>query len=366
MDFEITVRYSGGDYVVHGGRGAIARAGEYIRAASPSARQAVIITDEYIRPLYSRTLGASLEGADFKVVIVTLPAGEDGKDVNNLFALYREFLAAGLGRGDVIVALGGGAVSDVAGFAAATFKRGMPWAVVPTTLLSQLDACIGGKVGVDFEGFKNVVGAFYHPMAVAVDTQLLATLPARHLVAGFAEAVKYGILIGGDYWTKLEDNAGSLLAGAGPLDEIIAGGLAYKAAVVERDDRDFGQRHLLNLGHTIGHALESASRFRLPHGEAVAVGLVYTCLLAELRGHMATDEVIRVVQLLRRFGLPTYLPTLPLERIVRALVGDKKMVNGDIFMAIPYGIGSVVLEPVPLTVLSHLLPQVHALARRMR
>ncbi len=363
--FEIEVKCNVGSYRVHGERGGVARAGRLIRAALAEARRAVVVTDEQVRPLYLKPLAASLGDGGFAVTATAVPAGEEAKSAEHLGELYRAFAGAHVTRADVVVALGGGAVSDVAGFAAATFKRGIPWAVIPTTLLSQLDACVGGKVGVDFDGVKNLVGAFYQPAAVVVDGEFLATLPRRHLSAGLAEAVKYGLLAGEELFSFLEDNAPAVLAAGEELDFVVERSLAYKAQVVAADERDRGERHLLNLGHTFGHAFESASRFTLHHGEAVAVGLVYTVLLAELWGAMATEDVIRVVALLRRFGLPTFLPVLKAEAVVAALAADKKVAGDDVYMALPHAPGKVIVEPLPLAAVAKLLPQVHRLARRM-
>ncbi len=364
--FEIKVKYGGGVYTVHGERGGLARAGKILRAALPAARRAYVVTDEHVRPLYLKALAASLADGAFEVAAASLPAGEEAKTVGHLGNLYREFAAAGLTRADAVVALGGGSVSDVAGFAAATFKRGVPWAVVPTTLLSQVDACLGGKVGVDFEGVKNQVGTFYQPAAVVVDGELLTTLPAKSMSSGLAEAVKYGMLLGEDFFAYLEANITPLLRGGPELDVVVEKGLAYKAGVVAADERDVDQRHLLNLGHTFGHAFESSSRFGLPHGEAVAIGLAYTALLAELRGAMKTEDVIRVARLLSRFNLPTHLPSLQLDRILGAIAADKKIEGGAVYMAVPHGLGAVIVEPVPLRALAQFLPQIHALARSMK
>lgn len=363
--FELTVKHALGSYQVHGDRGALDRVGRYARAALPDARRAFVVTDEQVRPLYLKPVIASLREAGFEVTWGAVPGGEDAKTALHLEALYRAFAAAKLSRADVIVALGGGTLSDLAGFAAATFKRGVPWVVVPTTLLAQLDACVGGKVGVDFDGLKNQVGAFYHPAAVVVDGALLATLPAKHISAGLAEGVKYALLSGPEFMSYLEEHAAALLKGGAELDFVVAEALAFKAAVVSADERDQGRRHLLNLGHTFGHAFESVSRFTLHHGEAVAVGLVYTALLAELRGAMSTEDVIRVAALLRRFNLPTHLPSLQLRGIVEAMVADKKVEGEEVFMAVPRKPGNVIVEPVLIRTLAELLPQIHQLARQM-
>jgi 3-dehydroquinate synthase len=363
--FDIEVRYCGAAYRVHGERGALARAGNVLRAAAPGARRAVVVTDEHIRPLYLKALAPALERAGFAVRSTTVPAGDEAKNFAQLAELYREFAAGVVSRSDVVVALGGGSVCDVAGFAAATFKRGVPWAVVPTTLLAQIDLCLGGDVGVDVDGLKNQVGTFHQPTAVIVDGELLATLPVKHLSAGLAEAVKYAVLGGEETLAYLENNAPLFLRASAELDVVVERGLRYKASVLATGERERGESHLLNLGRTLGRAFESASRFALGHGEALAVGLVYTGLLSELRGEIATEAVIRVAALLRRFNLPTYLPTLNLDKTLEALVVGKPTAGGEIYLAMPRDIGRVVVEPVAIRAVAELLPQIHRLARSM-
>ena len=363
--YDIEVKHAGSSYRVHGERGALARTGSLLREAAPDARRAVIVTDEHVKPLYLKALVPALERAGFAVRSVAVPAGDEAKSLDQLANLYREFAAAVVSRSDVVVALGGGSVSDVAGFAAATFKRGVPWAVVPTTLLAQLELCLGGDVGIDVDGLKNQVGTFHQPRAVIVDGELLATLPAKHLSAGLAEAVKYAVLGGEEAFAYLENNAPLLMRAGVELDAVVERGLRFKASVLASRERGRGENHLLELGHTLGRAFESASRFSLSHGEALAVGLVYTALLSELRGEIATEAVIRVAALLRRFNLPTYLPTLNLDKTLEALVAGKPTAGSEIYVAMPRDIGRVVVEPVAVRAMAELLPQIHRLARSM-
>jgi 3-dehydroquinate synthase len=363
--FEIKVEHRDGVYIAHGERGALARTGKLLRGALPEARRALTVTDERIRPLYLKSLLQALVAADFEVGEVTTEAGEVAKNEQHLAGLYRAFAQARIHAGDVVVALGGGSVLDVSGFAAATFKKGVPWAAVPTTVLSQIDLCLGGDVGVDFEGAKNQVGTFHHPSAVVIDGELLATLPGKDLAAGLAEAAKYALLEGEDFFGYLEDNAAGLLRAGPALDAVVERGLSYKAAVLSAGKDTRRERRLLRLGHTLGHAFEAATRYALPHGEAVAVGLVYTALLSELRGELATEVVIRLVALLRRFHLPTHLPALHLDKILAALVPDGGTVDGDVYVAMPRAVGQTIVEPVPLRAVAELLPQVHRLARSM-
>ncbi len=362
--FEIEVKHAGGSYRVHGERGALARAGKVFRRAAPDAGRAFIVTDEHIRPLYLKALATALAEADFDVRSATVAAGEEAKGVEYLAGLYREFAAAAFTRADVVVAFGGRSVGEVAGFAAATFKRGVRWGVVPTTLLAQIDSCLGGEVGVDFDDVKNQVGTFYQPVAVVVDGELLTTLAAKYLSAGLAEAVKYAVLEGEELFSFLEDNAAALLRAAPELDDVIERGLSYKAAVLSADGRDRDERYLLNFGRTLGRAFERASRFALSRGEALAIGMVYTALLAELRGEIDTETVIRLATLLRRFNLPTFLPTINLAKTLEALAAGEKA-PAEIYVALPRGIGRVIIEPVPVRAAAELLPQIHRLARSM-
>lgn len=363
--YDIEVKHAGASYRVHGERGALARAGSLLREAAPDARRTFIVTDEHVRPLYLKALAPALERAGFAVRSAAVPAGDDAKSLAQLADLYRDFTAAVVSRSDVVVAFGGGSVCDVAGFAAATFKRGVPWAVVPTTLLAQLELCLGGDVGIDVDNLKNQVGTFHQPRAVIVDAELLATLPAKHLSAGLAEAVKYAVLGGEEAFAYLENNAPLLLRASVELDAVVERGLRYKASVLASRERGPGEYHLLELGRTLGRAFESASRFALNHGEALAVGLIYTALLSELRGEIATEAVIRVAALLRRFNLPTYLPTLNLDKTLEALVAGKPTAGGEIYVAMPRDIGQVIVEPVAVRTVAELLPQIHRLARSM-
>jgi len=262
------------DYEVLVGRGALARLGEEARRAAGGDR-AVVCCDENVAPLYLEPARESLAGAGYEVSSIVIPAGERQKSLSRAEEMYGVLYDRGVRRSDLLVALGGGVVGDLAGFAAATYQRGVRLVQAPTTLLAQVDAGLGGKVAVDFRAGKNYVGTFYQPWLVVADLELLGTLPAAELRSGAAEVAKYGLLAGGELWTLAAALASGGLTAARVGDELVAGCAASKLAVVATDEREeTGARAVLNLGHTIGHAIEAATAFsRYSHGEAVALGL---------------------------------------------------------------------------------------------
>jgi 3-dehydroquinate synthase len=272
-------------------------------------------------------------------VVIELPDGEEHKTTATLGMLYDRLLEAGIERRSPIVALGGGVVGDVAGFAAATLLRGLPIMQVPTTLLAQVDAAIGGKTGVNHGAGKNLIGAFHQPCAVLADVDVLRTLPRREYVAGLAEVVKYGLIGDAALFVALERELDALLQlETAPLVRVIAGCVRQKAAVVAADEREVaGGRAVLNFGHTVGHGVEALTEYRrFLHGEAVAIGMVAACRVSHALGLCAPDLVTRVQALLGRAGLPTELPTeLRGPQLAVAMRTDKKMAGGRVrFVAI--------------------------------
>ncbi|HVE77600.1 MAG TPA: 3-dehydroquinate synthase, partial [Gemmatimonadaceae bacterium] len=253
-------------------RGALGRLGEIVRAAAPAHRY-VVVTDEQVGPLYAERARAAFGDAD----VLAVPPGEVHKTRESWARLTDAMLARGHGRDTTVVALGGGVVGDLAGFVAATYMRGLPLVQVPTTLLAMIDAAIGGKTGVDTAAGKNLVGAFHPPAAVVADPDVLATLPAPHLRAGLAEAIKHGVVADEAYFDFVREALPSLLAADGwageSMTELVAVSARIKAEVVSRDERESGLRKVLNFGHTLGHAIEAASGYALLHGEAVAIGM---------------------------------------------------------------------------------------------
>jgi 3-dehydroquinate synthase len=304
----------------------------------------VIVTDENVAQFHADTLLASLRGAGLTAKLIVVPAGEDYKNLETVQKLWHEFLGYGLDRKSTVIALGGGVIGDMAGFAASTYMRGISWICVPTTLLSMVDAALGGKTGFDLPEGKNLVGSFYPPKLVLADPQVLSTLPEREFVSGLAEVVKGGIISDPELFALCARGLDWVKANLG---EIVKRAMAVKIAVIEQDPYERGLRAALNLGHTVGHAVELASRFRLRHGEAVAIGMVAEAQLAERLtvARPGLSEVIRDVLL--KLGLPVRIPDeLPREDILRAMRVDKKKNAKAIRFALPAEIGNVQLVDV--------------------
>jgi 3-dehydroquinate synthase len=270
--------------------------------------------------------------------VLSIPSGESRKSVSLLAALWNEFARRGVDRRTTIAAVGGGVVGDLVGFAAATYLRGVPLVQVPTTLLAQVDAAIGGKTAINLAAGKNLAGAFYQPREVRIDPAALRTLPARHYRTGLAEVVKYGVIRDAELFELLERKADRVLArDPKTMQEIIHRCVRIKLEVVRRDERESGLRMILNYGHTVGHALERASNFRLSHGEAVAIGMHAEARIARGLGLCGTKFVERQARLLERFGLPTRVPRL--GGILRAMAHDKKRLGRAIRFVLPRGVG---------------------------
>jgi 3-dehydroquinate synthase len=315
--------------------GELDRIASTVRAVAPRARVA-IISDSQVAPLYGDRVTRALAAADAPIV---MPAGEQHKHREMWARLTDEMLARGYGRDSVVVALGGGVVGDVAGFVAATFMRGIPVIQVPTTLLAMVDASIGGKTGVDTPAGKNLVGAFHPPLAVIIDPDVLRTLGAEHLRAGFAEIVKHGVIADAKYFDQARDFVERWpLGGAeglGELTDIIRRSVEIKAAIVSRDERESGLRRVLNFGHTIAHAIEAATDFSTLHGQAVAIGLVAEARLAERIGVASHGTARLIERACRAAGLPTAMPSIPLDTIIGYTRADKKARGGRVEYALP-------------------------------
>jgi len=270
--------------------------------------QALIVTDDHVAPLYLDRVRAHL--GSLKHSSIVLPAGESSKTLANTAAVFDALAALGANRDTTIIALGGGVIGDLAGFAAASWMRGVDFLQIPTTLLAMVDSSVGGKTGVNLPAGKNLVGAFHQPRAVVIDTATLATLPPREYAAGLAEIVKYGAIGDAEFFAWLEAHADALNArDPSALAEAIAASCRYKAEVVARDEREQGERALLNFGHTFGHALEAEAGYgSLLHGEAVAIGMVLAARLSAALGRADRADTIRLAVLLGRFGLPIAVP----------------------------------------------------------
>ncbi len=324
--------------------GAVDTVGERARAAAPAHRY-VVVTDDRVGPLYASRVVASF-GTGRSIDVLTVPHGESAKTRDTWARLTDELLALECGRDTTLVALGGGVVGDLAGFVAATYMRGIPIIQVPTTLLAMIDAAIGGKTAVDTPAGKNLVGAFHPPAAVVVDPSVLRTLPARHLRAGVAEAIKHGVIADAAYFARLEADLPRILSPGGAdsvaMSALIAGSIAIKSAVVVTDAHERGRRKILNFGHTIGHAVEAATGFAMLHGEAVAIGMAIECRLAELSGTAVCGITEQVCAALDTAELPTVAPSdLDRAAIVRLTHADKKARAGAVEYALPHAIGEM-------------------------
>jgi len=349
----ITVPVPLGDraYDILVGRGVIETAGA--RIAALGARAAAIVTDEHVGPLYADALVGALEAQGLRASVVTLPPGEATKSYASLERVCDAVLAAKIERGDLVVALGGGVIGDLAGFAAAVVRRGVRFVQVPTTLLSQVDSSVGGKTGINSRHGKNLVGAFHQPSLVLADTALLDTLPIREMRAGYAEVAKYGLIDDERFFAWCEANWQGVFAGGPERDEAVAQSCRAKAAVVVRDEHENGDRALLNLGHTFGHALEKITRYdsaRLVHGEGVAIGLALAFRFSASLGLCPATDAERVEAHLSAAGLPTRLAHVPggcgtVDELLDAMAQDKKVKGGALTFILARGIGQSFIAP---------------------
>ncbi len=324
----ITVGLGERSYPIHIGRGLLAR----IELLLPrlEQRKVAIVTNSTIAPLFLEPLSSTLRAADVEVVPIIIADGEDHKNWQTLNSIFDLLLTHRCERKTTIVALGGGVVGDLAGFAAATYQRGVPFIQVPTTLLAQVDSAVGGKTAINHPGSKNMIGAFYQPRLVLADTATLDTLPERELSAGLAEVIKYGLIMDAHFLAWLETNMAKLRArDAEALAYAISRSCENKAAVVAADEREAGERALLNLGHTFAHAIEAGLGFGTwLHGEAVAAGTILAARLSERMGLLNAAQVERVARLMSRAGLPTEAPNLGEARYLELMGHDKKVTDG--------------------------------------
>ena len=322
------------------GRGALAVLVDDL-AREPPARLFVLVSDERVGPLHGRPLAERLARSGLRVELVTLPRGERAKTREIKAEVEDRLLFLGAGRDSAVLAVGGGAVGDLAGFVAATWHRGIPVIQVPTTLLAMADAALGGKTGVNLDGLKNAVGCFHQPWGVYADVALLGTLDEPDYRAGFAEVVKAAAVADAGLFRDLEVSAAALGAREPEtLERVLGRSLRIKARVVRQDERETGRRALLNFGHTVGHALEAASGYALPHGRAVAIGLAVECRLAERLTGFPARHSARLARTLAALGLSPRLPAgLDAAAVVEAARRDKKNREGAIHCALPLAIG---------------------------
>ncbi len=328
------VRFPGGAYPILVGFDATADLGAWMREQGLTGDVAVI-SDRRVARLHGLGVLADLMASGLRATLYEVPPGEAHKTMETAMNLYGRLLDGGFDRTSTVLALGGGVVGDLAGFVAATYMRGVAFVQVPTSLLAMVDASVGGKVGVDHPRAKNLIGAFKQPTLVVADTRFLRTLPAREVRCGLAEVVKHGLIGAPHVLAWLE-------SGEWEWPTLVREAIAVKKAIVEEDPFEGGRRAVLNLGHTFAHALEVVSRFALPHGEAVAVGLVLASRLAARVGLADTALAERVEALLRRLGLPVHYPADP-EAVWQAMQGDKKKRRGRLRFVLPRAVGDVIV-----------------------
>ena len=347
----VRVDLAGRSYDIVIGRASLAELGTRIAALRPGA-SAAIVTDEQVAQHHLAATISALESAGLRSGRVLVPPGEGSKSYAVFERVCDQLLEARLERNDLVVALGGGVVGDLAGFAAAVVRRGLDYVQVPTTLLAQVDSSVGGKTGVNSRHGKNLVGAFHQPILVIADTSLLDTLPPRIFRAGYAEVAKYGLINDASFFNWLEANWPEIFSGGRAREHAIATSCQAKAAIVARDERETGERALLNLGHTFGHALEAAAGFsdRLLHGEAIAIGMTLAFGFSVRLGLAPAPEADRVRRHLAAAGLPTQISQVPgalpgVDRLLDLMAQDKKVKRGRLTLILARGIGASFIAP---------------------
>lgn len=327
--------------------GLLDQAGECLLPLAKSAN-AVVVTNAVVNRLYGSRLMRSLQAAGFRASVICLPDGERTKSLRWVSAILDELVRRRYERTTVLLALGGGVIGDLAGFAAAVYLRGIPFVQVPTTLVAQVDSSIGGKTGVNHPLGKNLIGSFYQPQLVLSDPDVLHTLPAREYRAGLAEVIKYGVIADARLFKFLETGMqGILNFDPAAVHHIIQSSSASKATIVSQDEREGDRRRILNFGHTLGHALETVTKYRrYRHGEAVAIGMVVAARLAVQLGLADARVAARIHDLVYQAGLPDQLPPYPPSALLRAMRQDKKVRDQRIHFVLPDRIGHVSVQPV--------------------
>lgn len=337
----LRVTHPQGGYDICVGEGLLARSGALLAKRGLRPGPCAVVINEVVGALHGPVLGDSLQAAGFEPIFCTVPDGEQHKTLASVASLYDQFIAAKLDRRSPVIALGGGVIGDMAGFAAASYLRGVPFVQIPTTLLAMVDASVGGKTGVDLPQGKNLVGAFIQPQTVIMDTAVLETLPSAEFRSGLAEVIKHGIIGAPEMFEQIEEY--------GPLSlaHLVADAVTVKVRVVQEDPFEQDSRALLNLGHTYGHALELVSGFALRHGEAVAIGLVAAARLSVLAGHCDAALARRIERVVDRMGLPTRAPALSPEAVLAAMGQDKKRTGATLRFVLPRAVGDCLLVNNP-------------------
>ena len=308
-------------------------------------RQVMIVSNETVAPLYLARYVAAIEALGKTVATCILPDGEKYKNIEHLNLIFDALLASGFNRDCTVLALGGGVIGDMAGFASACFQRGVYFIQVPTTLLSQVDSSVGGKTGINHPLGKNMIGAFQQPQVVLADMSQLKTLPPRELSAGLAEVIKYALLGDANFLAWLEQHMDALVQGdEATLAEAVYRSCAHKARIVAMDEKEQGERALLNLGHTFGHAIESYLGYgEWLHGEAVATGMVMAADLSQCMGWISAEDLARTKNIIQRANLPIVCPQIPLDEFLAYMSHDKKVLNGQLRLVLMQAVGQAII-----------------------
>ncbi|MFO7830814.1 MAG: 3-dehydroquinate synthase [Desulfuromonadaceae bacterium] len=345
---ELRVDLDNRSYSIHIGSDTLSSVVELLEALKLS-KHLVVVTNDVVAPLYLEQVTGLLRNAEYNVDCVILPDGEQHKDATSLNAIYTRMLERNCDRDTAIVALGGGVIGDMAGFAAATYMRGIPFVQIPTTLLAQVDSSVGGKTAINHPLGKNMIGAFYQPRSVIIDVATLDTLDERHFRAGLAEVVKYGVIADADFFSWLEQNIPRLLSkDPAALEYAIKTCCSIKAAIVAQDETEHSVRALLNFGHTFGHALEQLGGYgTILHGEGVAIGMAVATRISALKGLCSTADVARLDAILIQCGLDIHVPQgFTPEQFVAAMMRDKKVSSGTLRMVLAHGIGTSEVQAI--------------------
>jgi 3-dehydroquinate synthase len=327
-------------YEIRIGGGLLPRVGEWLRAMGLSGR-AIVVTDTIVQGRYAWELEKGLAAAGFNVRVLAVPPGEEQKTLAVAGRLYDRLAAAFTGRDTPVLALGGGVIGDLAGFVAATYMRGVPLVHVPTTLLAQVDSSIGGKTAVDRGKIKNIIGAFYQPRLIVADTDTLRTLPPNEVSNGLAEVIKQAAISDAGFFNYLKENIEkAMVLDAGVLEEIVVKNAVFKAEIIEKDEKEGGQRIILNYGHTIGHAVEAVSGYRLRHGQAVAIGMVLENEIARRMGILSDREAGDIKKVIEKAGLSSALTAVDKNRVLETMAHDKKVLGDKIRFVLLKSIGN--------------------------
>jgi len=340
---KIRVELAERSYDISIGTNVLNKIGENLKSLGLSPKIA-LVSNPTVFSLFGKTVLDSVKKTGFDTFTVSIPDGEEYKDLLWLQHIYNELLTHKLDRSSALIALGGGVIGDITGFAASTYMRGIPYIQIPTTLLAQVDSSVGGKTGVNHKLGKNMIGAFWQPRLVLIDVDTLKTLPKRELVAGLAEVIKYGVIYDKDLFRTLELNKDRILnLDRKILIHVIKRSCEIKTEVVSKDEREAGLRSILNYGHTIGHAIETATDYkRFLHGEAIAIGMSIEAELSQRLGLIDRDHLVRIKNLFDSYGLPTKIPsTIEIKRIFSSIRLDKKAVAGALKFILPEKIGKV-------------------------